>query len=201
MRSVCVCFMLTAWDGNCSYCSRYSVLRGLKQPRKRKAAICISTCCQHRSPPRGTWIPVNPKDHSADETETELDCYKGEGLCIEATADYFAGHPHIAVMNFQIIKWDSNGIVASSAHPSIVIDISNRNAPRYCAPGNGDPGDALNPHLPSPSSTPIGSSDLDDVLRDVVGSLDEDLITSIGHREVNCSVLARGGAWKLIRPS
>jgi hypothetical protein len=63
----------------------------------------------------GTWIPVDPKDHAAYQAETELDCDKRSAMCIEATADYFSGHPHISVVYFQIVKWDGNGIVASSA--------------------------------------------------------------------------------------
>lgn len=63
----------------------------------------------------GTWVPVDPKDHAAYQAETELDCEKRTGECIEATGDYFSGHPHIAVAYFQVIKWDSNGIVATNA--------------------------------------------------------------------------------------
>jgi len=63
----------------------------------------------------GSWVPVNPKDHAANQTETELDCEKRTGECIEASADYYSGHPHIAVAYFQIIKWDSNGIIATNA--------------------------------------------------------------------------------------
>jgi hypothetical protein len=63
----------------------------------------------------GSWVPVNPKDHAANQTETELDCEKRTGECIEASADYYSGHPHISVAYFQIIKWDINGIVATNA--------------------------------------------------------------------------------------
>lgn len=63
----------------------------------------------------GTWVPVDPKDHAAYQAETELDCEKRTGECIEATADYFSSHPHITVAYFQVIKWDSNGIVATNA--------------------------------------------------------------------------------------
>ena len=63
----------------------------------------------------GTWVPVDSKNHAAYQAETELDCEKRTGECIEATGDYFSGHPHIAVAYFQVIKWDSNGIVATNA--------------------------------------------------------------------------------------
>lgn len=63
----------------------------------------------------GSWVPVNLKDHAADQTETRVDCEKRTGQCIEAIADDFSGHPHISLAYFQIIKWDSNGIVAINA--------------------------------------------------------------------------------------
>ncbi len=56
-----------------------------------------------------------PKHHAAYQAETELDCKKRTGKCIEATGDNFSGHPHIAVVYFQVIKWDRNGIVATNA--------------------------------------------------------------------------------------
>jgi hypothetical protein len=63
----------------------------------------------------GTWIPVDPKSHAAYQTETQVDCDRAARSCMEATAEYFSGHPHISVTYFQIIKWDGNGIVASNA--------------------------------------------------------------------------------------
>jgi len=63
----------------------------------------------------GTWMPIDPKSHPAYQAETELDCDKGTVTCTEATADYYSGHPHISIIYFQIVKWDGNGIVASSA--------------------------------------------------------------------------------------
>lgn len=63
----------------------------------------------------GTWTPVDPKSHAAYQAETEIDCNRVARSCMEATAEYFSGHPHISVTYFQIIKWDVNGIVASNA--------------------------------------------------------------------------------------
>ena len=63
----------------------------------------------------GSWVPVDPKDHAAYQTETELDCEKRTGECIEASTDFYSGHSHISVAYFQVIKWDSNGIVATNA--------------------------------------------------------------------------------------
>jgi len=69
----------------------------------------------HAFSAEGTWIPIDPKSHAAYEAETQLDCDKGTATCTEATAEYYSGHPHIAVAYFQIVKWDCNGIVASNA--------------------------------------------------------------------------------------
>ena len=64
----------------------------------------------------GTWVPVEPKDHAANQSESRLDCDKATGQCIEATAEDYAGHPHIDVSYLQIAKWDRNGIVASDSN-------------------------------------------------------------------------------------
>jgi hypothetical protein len=64
----------------------------------------------------GTWVPVDPKDHAANQSESRLDCDKATGQCIEATAEDYAGHPHIDVSYLQIAKWDHNGIVASDSN-------------------------------------------------------------------------------------
>ncbi len=63
----------------------------------------------------GSWVPVNPKDHAAYQEETQFDCDKATRTCMEATADYYSGHPHVSVAYFQVVKWDSNGIIATNA--------------------------------------------------------------------------------------
>ncbi len=63
----------------------------------------------------GTWVPVDPKDRAAYQAETKIDCEKRTGQCVEATAII---SPVILISlcpNFQIVKWSSNGIVATNA--------------------------------------------------------------------------------------
>jgi hypothetical protein len=62
----------------------------------------------------GRWIPSDPKEKAAYPSETELDCMRGTRTCMEATAEYYSGHPHVSLTLYQIIKWDENGIVATA---------------------------------------------------------------------------------------
>jgi len=36
-------------------------------------------------------------------------------MCVEATAEYYMSHPHIAVSYPEIVKWDKDGIVATES--------------------------------------------------------------------------------------
>lgn len=62
----------------------------------------------------GKWIPADPKDKPAFPSETELDCFKNQQQCVEAIAEYYSGRPHVSTHYWQILKWDNNGIVATS---------------------------------------------------------------------------------------
>jgi hypothetical protein len=62
----------------------------------------------------GRWIPSDLKDKAAHSSETQIDCDHKSKTCVEATAEYFSGHPHIFINYFEVIKWDENGIVATS---------------------------------------------------------------------------------------
>ncbi len=63
----------------------------------------------------GKWVskPSNPKNEPFPQ-EVEIDCFKGKhgDVCVEATAEYYMGHPHISVSYLDILKWDKDGIVA-----------------------------------------------------------------------------------------
>lgn len=63
----------------------------------------------------GKWIPADPNDKPPFPAETQIDCTKAGLTCTEATAEYYYGHPHVTLLYFKIIKWDANGIVASSS--------------------------------------------------------------------------------------
>lgn len=63
----------------------------------------------------GRWIPADTKQTAAFPTEVELDCDRITKSCVEATAEYYSGHPHVSIDYLQIDKWDTNGITASSS--------------------------------------------------------------------------------------
>jgi hypothetical protein len=63
----------------------------------------------------GRWMPSDFKDKAAYPSETEIDCDRQSKTCVEATAEYFSGHPHVSLTYFEVVKWDENGIMATSA--------------------------------------------------------------------------------------
>jgi hypothetical protein len=60
----------------------------------------------------GNWTPADPKDKPALPSETEIDCFKNSGSCVEGRAETYFGHPHITLNFYEVIKWDGNGIIA-----------------------------------------------------------------------------------------
>jgi hypothetical protein len=63
----------------------------------------------------GRWVPSNPKEKSFAPSETEIDCNRKSASCVEATAEYYSGHPHVSLAYFDVVKWDENGIIATSS--------------------------------------------------------------------------------------
>ena len=61
----------------------------------------------------GKWIPSDPKDKPAYPEETQIDCFKSSMTCVEATADYYVGHPHVTIHYLVVNKWDKDGLIAS----------------------------------------------------------------------------------------
>lgn len=47
-------------------------------------------------------------------SETQINCDRQTETCIAATAEYYFGHPHVSIEYFQILKWDTDGIIATS---------------------------------------------------------------------------------------
>jgi hypothetical protein len=47
-------------------------------------------------------------------SETQVNCDRQSKMCIGATAEYYSGHPHVSIEYFQIVKWDADGIIATS---------------------------------------------------------------------------------------
>jgi hypothetical protein len=63
----------------------------------------------------GRWMPSDPKKKSDFPSETEINCDRQSMTCVEATAEYYSGHPHVSLDYFGIVKWDENGIIATSS--------------------------------------------------------------------------------------
>ena len=63
----------------------------------------------------GSWIPADTKTSSSVRSETEIDCFKNSLSCVEATAEFYSGHPHVTLNYLQVIKWDNDGIIASDS--------------------------------------------------------------------------------------
>lgn len=63
----------------------------------------------------GNWIPADPKDQPAFPSETQIDCFRSDMTCVQATAEFYYGHPHIALNYQQIVKWEKNRIIATGS--------------------------------------------------------------------------------------
>jgi hypothetical protein len=63
----------------------------------------------------GDWAPADTKTVSSFPSETEIDCFKNSMSCVEATAEFYSGHPHVTLNYLQVIRWDDDGMVASDS--------------------------------------------------------------------------------------
>jgi hypothetical protein len=63
----------------------------------------------------GDWTPMDTKMKPPFPSETEIDCSKSSMACVEATAEFYGGHPHVTINYFQVIRWDNDGIIASDS--------------------------------------------------------------------------------------
>ncbi len=65
----------------------------------------------------GSWIPTadTKTTISSVHSETEIDCTKSNATCVEATAEFYSDHPHVTLNYLQVLKWDSDGIIASDS--------------------------------------------------------------------------------------
>ena len=84
---------------------------------------CSESECRHSRRP-STFISVwtgpasMPMEESPEKTqfpsETQINCDRQSKTCIAATAEYSSGHPHVSIEYFQLLKWDVDGIIATS---------------------------------------------------------------------------------------
>ena len=63
----------------------------------------------------GKWVPADPKEKPAFPSETQIDCFRSSMTCVEASAEFYVGYPHVALGYLQVLKWDKDGIVATSS--------------------------------------------------------------------------------------
>lgn len=63
----------------------------------------------------GKWDNSDIKIKETIPSDTEIDCFKDSKLCVEATSQYYFGHPHVLVEYLDIIKWGSDQIIAVSS--------------------------------------------------------------------------------------
>lgn len=62
----------------------------------------------------GSWASVDA-NVKASVSETQIDCFRNLKSCVEATAEYYMGHPHVSVSYLDVIRWDNNGIIATDS--------------------------------------------------------------------------------------
>ena len=86
-----------------------------QEDQKKEGVVYFSVVADSFSA-MGKWASTSsdPKDQIVVPQEVEIDCFKG-GSCIEGTAEYYMGHPHISLRYFEIVRWDKDGILASSS--------------------------------------------------------------------------------------
>jgi hypothetical protein len=69
----------------------------------------------------GSWVSGDTTNNAGRPSEVEINCERVAKLCTEATATYYDGHPHVSIDYFQIGRWDSDGILASSSDSLCVL--------------------------------------------------------------------------------
>ena len=62
----------------------------------------------------GKWEPDPKPTNEVIPQETQIDCFKASHFCMEAIAEIYFGHPHVSVTYFDIMRWDTNGILATN---------------------------------------------------------------------------------------
>lgn len=64
----------------------------------------------------GKWKATTGRqgDEMAFKHAVEIDCFRSEKRCMEATASIVGTEPDLAVQYYEVIRWDENGLVAQS---------------------------------------------------------------------------------------
>jgi hypothetical protein len=82
------------------------------------AVSCVaqrSTLQVHFSFDSGSFYADGRESEKAQfPSETQINCDRQSKTCIAATAELYSGHPHVSIEYFQVLKWDGDGIIATS---------------------------------------------------------------------------------------
>jgi len=68
---------------------------------------------------KGKWKSTTgrERDEVAFKHVVEIDCFKSQKICVAAKAELVAGAPDIFVGYYEIMSWDSHGLVAQNDTP------------------------------------------------------------------------------------
>jgi hypothetical protein len=91
------------------------VLSAMPLVSSGKESVIFFTYDSNSLSATGEWIPADPKDKPAFPAETQIDCFRKALSCVEATAEYYYGHPHVTLNYLDVIRWDKNGLIATSS--------------------------------------------------------------------------------------
>jgi len=80
-----------------------------------KESVLFFTYDKNSFSATGNWTPADQKEKASFLSETQIDCSRTGKSCVEATAEFYMGHPHVTLNYLQIIKWDNDGIIATDS--------------------------------------------------------------------------------------
>jgi hypothetical protein len=63
----------------------------------------------------GYWTATDTKIKPSWQSETIVDCDKNIMMCVEATAEFYMGHPHASLSYLHVMRWDNDGIIATDS--------------------------------------------------------------------------------------
>jgi len=119
------------------------LLKSLQVPRIKYGGMALVLLLGIRAPAFSQALQVHfsvdrtsfyadgrESDKSLFPSETQINCDRQSKTCIAATAEYYSGHPHVSIEYFQILKWDTDGIIATSdaicMQRTMIVSFSNK---------------------------------------------------------------------------
>lgn len=93
---------------------------------------------------KGKWKATTgrPGDEVAFKHIVAIECSKSNRECLECTANVVEGEPDVELEHYEIVRWDSNGILAQNDSPDcmtnqLVINFKERSVMAIDAPKMG----------------------------------------------------------------